>query len=208
MLSNVDTPPKVIMTCSALPGEGKTTVAMSLTLNFASMGKKVLLIEGDIRRRVFGQYLTTEQTDGVVSVLTGARTFDEVVTHDELVGADVLLGDKGQSNAADIFSSTRFAELLKELRGRYDTIIVDTPPVLVVPDARVIAQHVDATVFVVKWDQTQRDQVISALREFESVGKPVSGLVLNQISPRGMKRYGYGNNYGPYSAYGAKYYLN
>ncbi|MCT4372282.1 polysaccharide biosynthesis tyrosine autokinase [Yangia mangrovi] len=208
MLSNVDTPPKVIMTCSALPGEGKTTVAMSLTLNFASMGKKVLLIEGDIRRRVFGQYLTTEQTDGVVSVLTGAKTFDEVVTHDDLVGADVLLGDKGQSNAADIFSSVRFAELLKELRSRYDIIIVDTPPVLVVPDARVIAQHVDATVFVVKWDQTQREQVIGALREFESVGKPVSGLVLNQISPRGMKRYGYGNNYGPYSAYGAKYYLN
>ncbi|MCA0942765.1 polysaccharide biosynthesis tyrosine autokinase [Salipiger pacificus] len=208
MLSNVDTPPKIIMTCSALPGEGKTTVAMSLTLNFASMGKKVLLIEGDIRRRVFGQYLTTEQTDGVVSVLTGAKTFDEVVTHDDLVGADVLLGDKGQSNAADIFSSVRFAELLKELRSRYDIIIVDTPPVLVVPDARVIAQHVDATVFVVKWDQTQREQVIGALREFESVGKPVSGLVLNQISPRGMKRYGYGNNYGPYSAYGAKYYLN
>ncbi|AWI86716.1 chain-length determining protein (plasmid) [Alloyangia pacifica] len=208
MLSNVDTPPKVIMTCSALPGEGKTTVAMSLTLNFASMGKKVLLIEGDIRRRVFGQYLTTEQTDGVVSVLTGAKSFDEVVTHDELVGADVLLGDKGQSNAADIFSSVRFAELLKDLRSRYDIIIVDTPPVLVVPDARVIAQHVDATVFVVKWDQTQREQVIGALREFESVGKPVSGLVLNQISPRGMKRYGYGNNYGPYSAYGAKYYLN
>ncbi len=208
MLSNVDTPPKVIMTCSALPGEGKTTVAMSLTLNFASMGKKVLLIEGDIRRRVFGQYLTTEQTDGVVSVLTGVKHFDEVVTHDELVGADVLLGDKGQSNAADIFSSLRFAELLKDLRSRYDIIIVDTPPVLVVPDARVIAQHVDATVFVVKWDQTQKDQVIGALREFESVGKPVSGLVLNQISPRGMKRYGYGNNYGPYSAYGAKYYLN
>ncbi len=208
MLSNVDTPPKVIMTCSALPGEGKTTVAMSLTLNFASMGKKVLLIEGDIRRRVFGQYLTTEQTDGVVAVLTGTKSFDEVVTHDELFGADVLIGDKGQSNAADIFSSVRFAELLKELRSRYDIIIVDTPPVLVVPDARVIAQHVDATVFVVKWDQTQKDQVIGALREFESVGKPVSGLVLNQISPRGMKRYGYGNNYGPYSAYGAKYYLN
>lgn len=208
MLSNVDMPPKVIMTCSALSGEGKTTVALSLTLNFATMGKKVLLIEGDIRRRVFGQYLNTAQKDGIVSVLTGAKSFDDVVIHDDLLEADVLLGDKGQANAADIFSSERFAKLLSDLRSRYDVIIVDSPPVLIVPDARVIAQHVDATVFVVRWDRTQKDQVLGALREFDSVGRPVSGLVLNQISPTGMKRYGYGNNYGPYSAYGSKYYVN
>ncbi|EEX13572.1 putative protein-tyrosine kinase [Citreicella sp. SE45] len=208
MLSNVDTPPQVIMTCSSLSGEGKTTIALSLTLNFSTMGKKVLLIEGDIRRRVFGQYLKTEQQEGIVSVLTGTKNFDDVVIHDDLLGADVLLGDKGQANAADIFSSERFANLLRDLRSRYDIIIIDTPPVLIVPDARVIAQNVDATVFVVRWDRTQKEQVIGALREFESVGKPVSGLVLNQINPRGMKRYGYGNNYGPYSAYGSKYYLN
>ena len=208
MLSNVDTPPKLIMTSSAVSGEGKTTVALSLTQNFAAMGKKVLLIEGDIRRRVFGQYLQTDRTEGIVSGLTGTRTFDDVVVHSELLGADVLLGDKGQSNAADIFSSERFSSLLEELRSRYDIVLIDTPPVLIVPDPRVIAQNVDATVFVVRWDRTQKEQVIGALREFESVGKPVSGLVLNQISPRGMKRYGYGNNYGPYSAYGSKYYLN
>ncbi len=208
MLSNVDMPPKVIMTSSALSGEGKTTVALALTLNFATMGKKVLLIEGDIRRRVFGQYLSTSQKDGIVSVLTGAKSFDDVVIHDDLLEADVLLGDKGQANAADIFSSERFANLLSDLRKRYDIIIVDTPPVLIVPDARVIAQNVDATVFVVRWDRTQKEQVVGALREFESVGKPVSGLVLNQINPNGMKRYGYGNNYGPYSAYGSKYYVN
>ncbi|MBR9823306.1 MAG: polysaccharide biosynthesis tyrosine autokinase [Rhodobacteraceae bacterium] len=208
MLSNVDMPPKVIMTSSSLSGEGKTTIALALALNFSSMGKKVLLIEGDIRRRVFGQYLKTEQKDGIVSVLTGTKSFDDVVIHDDLLDADVLLGDKGQANAADIFSSERFANLLNDLRRHYDIIIIDTPPVLIVPDARVIAQHVDATVFVVRWDRTSREQVQGALREFESVGKPVSGLVLNQINPRGMKRYGYGNNYGPYSAYGSKYYLN
>lgn len=208
MLSNVDMPPKVIMTSSSLSGEGKTTIALSLSLNFSSMGKKVLLIEGDIRRRVFGQYLKTEQKDGIVSVLTGTKSFDDVVIHDDLLDADVLLGDKGQANAADIFSSERFANLLNDLRRRYDIIIIDTPPVLIVPDARVIAQNVDATVFVVRWDRTSREQVQGALREFESVGKPVSGLVLNQINPRGMKRYGYGNNYGPYSTYGSKYYLN
>ncbi len=208
MLSNVDTPPTVIMTCSSLSGEGKTTIAISLALNFSAMGKKVLLIEGDIRRRVFSQYLNTSQKDGLVSVVTGARSFEDVVIHDEMLGADVLIGDKGQANAADIFSSERFAKLIREVRSLYDIVIVDTPPVLIVPDARVIAQNADAIVFVVKWDRTQKEQVLGALREFESVGKPVSGLVLNQISPRGMKRYGYGGNYGPYSTYGSKYYLN
>jgi polysaccharide biosynthesis transport protein len=172
------------------------------------MGKKVLLIEGDIRRRVFSQYLNTSENEGIVSVLTGTRSFEDTVIHSDMLEADVLLGDKGQSNAADIFSSDRFASMLEELRRKYDVIIIDTPPVLIVPDARVIAQNVDATVFVVKWDKTERQQVIGALREFESVGKPVSGLVLNQISPRGMKRYGYGNSYGPYSSYGSKYYVN
>lgn len=208
MLSDVDAPPKIIMTASAVSGEGKTTVALSLALNFATMGKKVLLIEGDIRRRVFGQYLQKNQTEGIVSVLTGTRRFDDVVIHSELLGTDVLLGDKGQSNAADIFSSERFANLLKDLRDLYDVIVIDTPPVLIVPDARVIVQNVDATVFVVRWDHTEKGQVISALREFESVGKPVNGLVLNQISPKGMKRYGYGSSYGPYSDYGSKYYIN
>jgi len=208
MLSNIDNPPKVIMTSSAVSGEGKTTVALSLALNFSSMGKKVLLVEGEIRRRVFGQYLNADRSEGIVKVLDGSRTFDEVVVNSELLGVDVLLGDEGKSNAADIFSSERFSSLIAELRDRYDIIIIDTPPVLIVPDARVIAQQVDTTVFVVKWDGTEQEQVIAALREFESVSRPVSGLVLNQISPRGMKRYGYGNSYGPYSAYGSKYYIN
>lgn len=208
MLSNVDKAPKVIMTGSAVSGEGKSTTALALTMSFATMGKKVLLIEGDIRRRVYTQYLNSEQNEGVISVLSGTHAFDDVVIHDDLLEADVLLGDRGQANAADIFSSERFATLLNDLRARYDVIIIDTPPVLIVPDARVIAQHVDAAIFVVQWDATQKEQVLAALREFESVGKPVSGLVLNQISPRGMKRYGYGNSYGPYSAYGSKYYIN
>ncbi len=208
MLSNVDNPPKVIMICSSLPGEGKTTVAFSLALNFSSMGKKVLLVEGDIRRLVFRQYLKSDQKHGIVSILSGNKTIDEVIIKDEFLGSDVLLGDKGGSNAADIFSSERFGRLISDLREQYDVILIDTPPVLIVPDARVICQHVDSTVFVVRWDVTDRNQVISALREFESVGHEVSGIALNQINPKGMAKYGYGNGYGPYSNYSSEYYVN
>jgi capsular exopolysaccharide synthesis family protein len=209
MLFDGKSAPKVLMVCSSVPGEGKTTSALALSLSFASMGKRVLLIDGDIRRRALAEHFgKSKDADGIVSVLTGERSFDDVVFRDETTGADILLGDVSVSNAADVFSSTQFGDLIFSLRERYDVIIMDTAPVLVVPDARIIAQHVDSILFVVKWNQTQRSQVLNSLREFESAGKPVSGLILNQIDPRGMRRYGYGNLYGAYGAYGSTYYSN
>jgi len=139
-------------------------------------------------------------------VLSGERRIEDVVIADPRIGADVLIGEESRTNAADVFSSARFADFLREMREIYDVIIIDTPPVLVVPDARVIAQSADAVLFTVKWDSTARPQVDEALRLFETVGQRVSGLVLNQISPRGMRRYGYGGKYGAYSAHGRKYY--
>ncbi|MEP4196184.1 MAG: polysaccharide biosynthesis tyrosine autokinase [Aliishimia sp.] len=208
LLSNVDTPPQVIMTCSSFPGEGKTTVALALAQNMSKMGKKVLLVEGDVRRRVFGQYMRHENAKGLVSVLSEGSLLEDVVVREDRVGCDVLLADTSTENAADLFSSLKFAELLQKAREQYDHVIIDTPPVLVVPDARIISQNTDAIVFVVHWDKTIKPAVIDALRQFESVNTQVSGLVLNQISLRGMRRYGYGDKYGTYSAYGSKYYTN
>lgn len=206
LFSNVDKPPQVLLITSSLPGEGKTTLSIALAQNFASMGKKVLLVEGDIRRRVFKHYMTGEKDKGLLSVISGKTSLQGAVIHDDRIGADVLFGDNTSTNAADLFSSHRFAQLLKEAREFYDQIIIDTPPVLIVPDARVIAQSADAIVFVVKWDSTLKPQVGEALHMFESVNCPVSGLVLNQLNPKGMKRYGKGeySNYG----YGGKYYVD
>ena len=89
--------------------------------------------------------------------------------------------------------------------SKYDYIVVDTPPVLVVPDARIIAQHVDAVIYTVKWDSTRHRQVLDGLKAFESVNVKVAGLVLGQVSPKGLKRYGYGDSYGAYAAYNGYY---
>lgn len=203
MLSNVDNPPKIIMSTSSLPSEGKTTQSLLLALNMAALGKKVLLIEGDIRRRVFAQYLNVPSGKGLVSVLAGEVGFEEVVHHDDRLGFDVLIGEKPKINAADLYASDKFDAFLKELRNHYDLVIIDTPPVLVVPDARVIGHHVDAIIYSVKWDSTAKTQVFAGLNMFESVGVKVTGLVLSQVDPKGLKRYGYGNygSYGSYSGY-------
>lgn len=208
MLSGLDKTPQIIMLSSSLPGEGKTTISFALAQNFVGLGKKVLLIEGDIRRRVFSQYLDVKDAKGIMAVLSGEISLEEAVMHDPVMKADILISEPSNVNAADILSSERFADFLETARKAYDMVIIDTPPVLVVPDARVVAQHADTVLFTVHWDKTTKTQVRDALRMFETVGVSVTGLVLNQIDPKGMKHYGYGDSYGAYGSYGAKYYTN
>ncbi len=207
LLSNIDNPPQVIMSTSALPGEGKTTQSISLAHNLSGLGKSVLLIEGDLRRRAFTEYFEVPKGHGgVVSVMTGDTTLTDALVHHSRMKIDILTGEKSNINAADIFSSEKFKEFLATVRRTYDYIIIDTPPVLVVPDARVIGQSVDAVVFTTAWDRTPKAQVVEALRQLTSVNVHVTGLVLGQIDPKGMKRYGYGGKYGGYTGQGKGYY--
>ncbi len=207
LLSNVDNPPRIIMSTSSIPGEGKTTLAIAMAQNLAGLDKKVILIEGDIRRRTFGEYFPqAREQGGLLSVISGKQTLEQAVWRHPQAGIDILMGERSHVNAADVFSSEAFRHLVERLRDEYDYTIIDTPPVLVVPDSRVIGQHVDAIVYTVRWDSTTRTQVQEGLRQFATVNLRVTGLVLSQIDPTGMKRYGYGEKYGAYSRYGRGYY--
>lgn len=201
LLANLDTPPKIIMSTSSVPGEGKTTQSISLAQNFAGLGAKVLLIEGDLRRRVLDEYFGHDQKHGFLSVISGEVPLEKAIVHDETLKADILYGEQSTINAADLFSSNTFADFIKGLREHYDHIIIDTPPVLAVPDARVIGQLVDAVIYTVQWDSTPHRQVLDGLKSLQSVNVRVSGLVLSQIDGNKMKRYGYADSYGDYSSY-------
>lgn len=206
LLSSVDGAPKVIAMTSSVPGEGKTTTTLALAQNLTAMGRKVLVIEGDVRICTLNQYFDPS-TEGstILKALSGEVTLAEAVRQVPGVG-DLLLAEKVAVNGADLFSSDRFVKLIATARSRYDMVLIDTPPVLVVPDAKVIAQQADTTVFVVHWDRTDRDQVTEALHQLDLVNIRVAGLVLSQVSPEGIRRYGYGSSYGAYASYGAKYY--
>jgi len=206
LLSNIDQPPQVIVSTSSVPHEGKTTNSIALAQNLGSMGRKVLLIEGDIRRRTLHEYFDGLPEKGIVALLSGDITLDDAVHRDPQLNGDLLIGEQTSINAADLFASERFKALITTLRDRYDTIIIDTPPVLIVPDARIIAQHADAVLFTVKWDSTSREQVAEGLDMFRGGRIRISGLVLSQINPRQMKQYG--SRYGRSAALGAKYYRN
>lgn len=208
MLSDLDNPPKVIVSTSSIPGEGKTTNSLALAHNLASMGKKVLVVEGDIRRSTLNQYFDVKPSHGIVSILSGDKTLPEVVQHFDDKGFDVVFGEKTAANAADVFSSQRFKDFIAEQRNHYDVIIIDTPPVLIVPDSRIIAQVADAILFSVKWDSTSRPQVDESSRLIQNANQKITGLILSQVDAAGMKKYGHGGSYGAYAGYGAEYYSN
>lgn len=209
LMSNLDRPPKVVMLTSSLPGEGKTTTSIALAQNFTGLGRKVLLIEGDIRHRVFRDYLDLKKTKGLLSVLSGEVELAQAVERNYLIDADVLVGERAAMNAADVFSSSRFKALVAEAKSRYDVVIIDTPPVLVVPDARVVAQFADAVLYVVEWNRTTRRDVATGLKMMADGGIRVSGLVLARIDMKKLKRMGQYAGYGTYAAqkkYGKSYY--
>lgn len=196
-------PPRIIVLTSSVPSEGKTTQSIALASNLAALGRRVLLIEGDVRRRVFDNYFEVKGRAGILTALTGRTPVEELVHNDAELGIDVLVGEPSPMNAADVFESSRFGDLIASLREVYDHVVIDTPPVLAVPDARVIGRHADAILYVVKWDQTGAAQVHEGLSQLGSAGLNVDGLILSQIDAKGMKRYGLSGTYG---AHGYGYY--
>ncbi|SEN51310.1 capsular exopolysaccharide family [Loktanella fryxellensis] len=207
LMSNVDLPSKVILSTSSIPGEGKTTIAIALAQNLAGLRKRVILIEGDIRRRKFPDYFPQAHANaGLLSVVSGRVSLREAIWTHPKSGIDVLMGEHSTVNAADVLSSDSFSKLIEHLRVHYDYVVIDTPPVLVVPDARIISTMVDAIIYAVKWDSTTQSQVDSGLKQFRDINVPVTGLVLSQIDAKGMRRYGFADQYGAYSKYAKDYY--
>lgn len=206
LMSNIDAPPQVIMITSSLPAEGKTTMAIALAQSLVGLSNKVLLIEGDIRRRTFSTYFPeATERPGVLSVIAQfgkdddsakALTLEQAVFTPANLDIDVLMGQKSATNAADVFASAAFHDFMVTARAHYDYVIIDTPPVLLVSDARVIGLEVDAIIYAVSWDKTTKAQVQEGLRQLSSVNLKVTGLALTQIDPTVMQPYGYGKTYG------------
>lgn len=207
MLSNVDNPPQVIMVTSSLPAEGKTTQSLALAQSFASMDRRVLLIEGDVRRRTFREYFRIRGQAGLIQAVMQELPLSDVVHYSEDLGIDVLFGEKSTLNAADFFSSARVKSFLDRARAEYDVIIIDTPPVLVVPDARMIGRLADAVLYVVHWNRTTRAQLEEGMNALVTVDVKISGLVLSQVDVRKASYYG-GRYREVYQAYGSRYYRN
>lgn len=199
-------PPRTIAVSSSVPGEGKTTTALALADNMARLGRSVIVVEGDIRRRVFDLYFDDLPREGLAEHLSGDLPPEVLIARPAGFGADVMHGGSASGNPADLLSSARFDRLLDTLAGRYDIVILDTPPVLAVPDFRIIAPRFDALLLCVRWDATTRVQLGETLRLLRGGADRRLGLVLSRVDPKGMRRYGHAERMGAYDAYGTDYY--
>lgn len=206
-LSNIDAAPKVIAITSSVSEEGKSILASTLALSNAMAGKKVLLIDSDLRRKVLRRYFLVDAKLGLVSLLSGETTFEETVHHDKRTGLDFLFADDKKVTPVDFFGSQQFCDLISEMRDRYDLIFLDTPPVLAVSDARVIAQQADVVIYAVRWNSTTRRMIRTGLESLRQANVHAIGLALNKVDPKRMDLYGYyGYGYGAGSGNLQKYY--
>jgi capsular exopolysaccharide synthesis family protein len=171
---------QVIAVTSAVEKEGRSATACSLGLLFAEAGRRVLVVDAELRRPRLAAFLGRENAAGLSTVLSGGASVDQAL---QPWGAGLWLLSAGHSppNPSELLSSPRMAEVIEELRGRFDIIIVDCPPLLAVTDAAIVAARSDGALLVVRSRKTKNAQVTTAVRALHAVDARVLGCVLNMV---------------------------
>jgi polysaccharide biosynthesis transport protein len=200
-MSDVDQPPKVIHVTSSRPGEGKTTLAMSLAVSAAFSGLKVVLVDADLRHPSITRFFKLEREKGLVDLLVGVATPQAVMRLQKDLKLMVIAAGSKSLNPTDLLGSERMKALLSDLRETFDYVVLDTPPVGPVVDPVIVANLADRTVFVVQWASTPRESIETSIQQVSS-HKRVAGVVLNCVNQDRARKYGgevyYGKRYEKY----------
>jgi len=183
--------PRVIAVTAARAGEGKTTVALALARSAASSGEHVLVMECDLRRPTFALRLRASAPQGLADCLRNKVTASEAICTDSVTGMDVMQAGRIGTDLPDRFLSDTMARMLSELRLRYDLILLDSPPVQAIAEARILAGIADATLLCVRWCATPGPVVQHTLELLEEAHAHVAGCVLTRVDARAHVRSGY-----------------
>jgi capsular exopolysaccharide synthesis family protein len=174
---------RVLVITSASPGEGKTTTSSNLAVTLANMGRRVLLIDGDIRsprmHSIFGLKNSTGLTTTLKQMAINDLLTDTFIRDTTVPNLFVLTSGPAIQAGADLLFSALMPTLLARYRNEYDMVLIDTPPMLVMPDARVLGRIADAVVLIARAGQTTRSAIQAAYRRFVDDRTPVLGVVLN-----------------------------
>ena len=212
-LLNPDSATKSILITSSVPSEGKSTLACLLAKQTASTGKKVVLIDCDLRRPTIAKYFGLDKTAlGLTDYLMNHDlNINDLLVTEPQSGLKILTqGHAGYVNPSSLFSSHRMAALIETLKNQADLLILDSPPIMAVPDTRTLGSLVDSTVYVLNWDKTPKNVVAHGLQILRADGhNNLAGIVLQKVNMAQYGRYGYGDS-GYYYSYGRykEYYTN
>ncbi|QIT19598.1 polysaccharide biosynthesis tyrosine autokinase [Acinetobacter pittii] len=184
----------IIMIAGPSPEVGKSFISTNLATIFAQGDKRVLLIDADMRRGYMHKYFDVDVKPGLSELLSGQADLQKVLHKTPVANLDVITRGKSPTNPSEILSSNQFKELLEQLQGQYDHIIIDTPPVLAVTDGIIISQYTGVNLIVARYAKSQMKELELTLNRFEQAGVKVNGFILNDIQ-RASAGYGYGYNY-------------
>ena len=204
-VSGIDTTSKVVAISSALPGEGKTTTTLALGRVSAMAGTNTVVVDCDLRRRLLTKAVHDETEAGLIEVLNGDAPLSSVLVKDDDTDMMLLPVKEMTFTPRDLFGSKAFDDLLEQLRGQFDQVILDTAPVLAVADTREIAAKADAVIVAARWRKSAVGVVRKALLELRQARANILGVVLNSVDLEAQAKYGYDTQGYYYRSY-RKYY--
>jgi succinoglycan biosynthesis transport protein ExoP len=200
LISRSGTPPQVLLVSSASPGEGKSTLSLSLAISLSQYEKKVLLVEADMRRPVLCRRLGLQQTDGLSVLLSDREAATAILPAENNPNLYLLPAGPTPPYPAELLGSPRMHTLMDEWRSEFDFIVVDSPPVLPVTDAQLLEEMADATVLLARVGFTTRAALERAykllLMHRKDQARPAIGVLLNFVARRSSAYYGYYGYYG------------
>lgn len=193
----------IIMIAGPSPEVGKSFISANLATILAQSNKRVLIIDGDMRRGYLHKYFNQNNQSGLAEYLNDQHALEDIVKSTEVAHLDVITRGKSPVNPSELLSSARFSELLAQISPRYDHVIIDTPPVLAVTDSIIISQYAGVNLIIARYAKSQMKELELTVNRFEQVNVKVNGFILNDIQ-RGSGAYGYGYGYGYNYTYGYK----
>ncbi|MBP1154387.1 MULTISPECIES: CpsD/CapB family tyrosine-protein kinase [unclassified Paenibacillus] len=177
--STFDNHIRSIVVTSSEPSEGKSTTITNLAVAFAQEGKKVVLIDADLRKPTLHHYFMKSNRIGLSNLLAGQYTIQQAISDTHIENLSLISSGPVPPNPAEMLNSKRMEQQLQELKETYDIILMDTPPTLAVTDAQVLSAKCDGVVFVLNSGKVKRDTARKAMERLQHVNAKILGVVLN-----------------------------
>lgn len=187
----LDAPNNILMITGPSPSVGKSFVSVNLAAVMASTGKRVLLIDGDMRRGYLNEYFGAARDLGLSELIAGTLPLDQAVRQTGIAGFEYVATGVLPPNPAELLLHPRFEQFLQAVSANYDHVLIDSPPVLAVTDGAIIGRHVGATLLVARFAHTELRELDLAHKRFLQAGVPVNGVLLNRVEIAAGGSYGY-----------------
>jgi capsular exopolysaccharide synthesis family protein len=192
--SNVDQALKTILFTSAGPAEGKSSTVVNLAHVMAQAGKNVLIIDADLRKPAQHKIFGLENLKGLSNTLIGEASLAHAVKTDQ-EGLSIMTSGPIPPNPAELLGSKRMKQVIQVAVNTYDIVLIDSPPIIAVTDASVLAQNMDGVILVLAAGEVTREYAVQAKERLDKVGAKIIGTVLNKVDMKSKEQYYYYYHY-------------